>query len=396
MMRLGKTRRIELGALCVAVCACSSGGSGTGGSAGSGSGGGAGTLGASGAGGASGHGGGGGGSHGSGASGSGSSGSHGAGGSKGTAGGSDAGNGAGTDAGSPTNTGRICPMVAAGDHESYGLPATKSLPAGVSAMTNWTMNPAAGGWNGSQIVDACRYEVDPDGFKTQHGFPAVRVEVDPGDDPLDLGEGTERAEDLDFQTAAGTVINENDSSGTQYFATSYFFPKTWAGTQLSGDGNSWSIVLQLHGPDSVGASPAFSLSAAKSTASGPEVYGIGTNVGAITSGCCGPSYTMKDDSIRLGIWTDFVILMTFASTPTGHLTVWRRDQGQSGFTQEVDVPNVATLQYTSGQPVGDHYWKQGLYRGGVMRTDVYWLGRIVRGSSFAAVEEAAFGTSDGP
>jgi hypothetical protein len=245
-------------------------------------------------------------------------------------------------------------------------------------------------------MDACRYQVDPGGFETEHGMPAVRVEVDSGDDPLDLGEGTERAEDLDFQDATGNVINENENSGTQYFGLSYYFPTTWAGTQLSGNGNSWSIVLQLHGPDSVGASPAFSLSAAKASSSGPEVYGIGTNVGAIASGCCGPSYAMTDTSILLGKWTDFVILMTFASTPTGHITVWRRDEGQSGFTQELDVPNVSTLQYASGQPVGDHYWKQGLYRGGVDRTDVYWLGPTVRGSTFAAVEQAAFGTNVGP
>ncbi len=90
------------------------------------------------------------------------------------------------------------------------------------------------------------------------------------------------------------------------------------------------------------------------------------------------------------------MMMTFASTPTGHITVWRRDQGQTAFAQVLDVPNVATLQYQSGQAVGDHYWKQGLYRGGVNRTDVLWIGPTVRATTFQAAEMAAFGTANGP
>jgi hypothetical protein len=270
------------------------------------------------------------------------------------------------------------------------------MPTNITFVTDWTHNPAAGGWQAEQVMDACRIEVDPNGFTTWHGAPAVRVEVDPGDDPLDLGEGTERAEDLTMQDATGTAIVENESSGTQYFAFSYYFPTSWAGTELAGNGNSWSIVLQLHGPDSLGFSPAFALSAASATVGGTETYGIGTNVGALTASCCGPSYTPTNAAIALGKWTDFVMLMTFASTPTGHMTLWRRDEGQTAFTQVVDAANVATLQYASGQAVGDHYWKQGLYRGGVNRTDVYWLGPIARGATFAAVEQAAFGTNVGP
>jgi hypothetical protein len=42
--------------------------------------------------------------------------------------------------------------------------------------------------------------------------------------------------------------------------------------------------------------------------------------------------------------------------------------------------------------------KQGLYRGGNVdgRTDVYWVGPTVRGGTFSAVEQAAFGTQVGP
>jgi len=131
---------------------------------------------------------------------------------------------------------------------------------------------------------------------------------------------------------------------------------------------------------------------------GTENYAIGTNSGAPKATCCGPTYTPSDNAVALGKWTDFVMLMTFATTPTGHLTLWRRDEGQSNFSQVVDVANVATLQLAAdaGGVAGDHYWKQGLYRGGVARTDVYWLGPTARGTTFAAVEGAAFGTNAGP
>jgi hypothetical protein len=58
---------------------------------------------------------------------------------------------------------------------------------------------------------------------------------------------------------------------------------------------------------------------------------------------------------------------------------------------------VATLQYNSqiNSTVGAHYWKQGLYRGGVNRTDVLWMGPTARATSFEAAEMAAFGTASG-
>ena len=75
----------------------------------------------------------------------------------------------------------------------------------------------------------------------------------------------------------------------------------------------------------------------------------------------------------------------------------RRDQSETNFTRVVTIKNVATLQYTAGSAVGDHYWKQGLYRGPHVngRTDTFHLGPTARGSSFDAVVSAAFGASAG-
>jgi hypothetical protein len=76
---------------------------------------------------------------------------------------------------------------------------------------------------------------------------------------------------------------------------------------------------------------------------------------------------------------------------TAAFSIWRRNEGQTSFTQVVNTTDASA-------PPSGIYMKQGLYRGGAVngRTDVYWVGPTVRGSSFAAVEQAAFGTNVGP
>jgi hypothetical protein len=268
--------------------------------------------------------------------------------------------------GGPSNTGKACPAVTPGDHETYGLPATTGLPTGVSAMTNWTQNPGSGGWNGRQVMDACRYQADPGGFATWHGLASARVEVNPGDDPLALGQGSERAELLNLQNAMGPVV---EGTGTVYYATSYYFPSSWDGTFLHGDSNSWSFVMQFY--------PLGGLAAGRHDTAAPQIYGFA-------------SFTFSDGgAILLGKWTDFVSMIDWS---VGHVVWWRRDEGQSAFTKVIDGTDQAFLGATGV------YVKQGLYRGGDVsgRTDVLWIGPTVRGDSFSAVEQAAFTTNVGP
>jgi hypothetical protein len=307
---------------------------------------------------------------GSGAAGGGTSSGTGSGGAGGGTSSGTSSSGASTGGGSgvgPVDTGKVCPPVSAGDNETYQLPPTTNLPAGISAMTDWTQHPQSGGWNGRQVMDACRYQADPHGFTTWHGKAAARVEVDPGDDPLDLGAGSERAEMLMLQDATGTAIPEG--SGTVYYATSYFFPMTWDGTQIHGDDNSWSAVLQLY--------PLGGLSAARNDVGAQQLYGFA-------------SFTFSDGgAVALGKWTDFVFMIDWSK---GHVVWWRRDQGQTAFTKVIDGTDAT---FVNAQDV---YVKQGLYRGGDVqgRTDVLWIGPTSRGSSFAAVEAASFGTNVGP
>ena len=274
----------------------------------------------------------------------------------------------------PTNTGRTCPNVPPGDYETYGLPPITSQPAGIDGMIDWSLNPANGGWNGRQVMDACRYQADPLGFTTWHGKAAARIEVNPGDDPLNLGSGSERAEMLILQDVTGTAVKEG--VGTVYYATSYYFPTTWDGTFIHGDPNSWSFVLQTY--------PNGGLTAARHDVGAPQIYTF-SGTGSSTT-----LFTFSDGgAISLGKWTDFVFMINYS---TGHLIWWRRDEGQTAFTKVIDGTDRDLRHPKSGM-----YIKQGLYRGGDVngRTDVLWVGPFARGSSFLAVEGAAFGTSVG-
>jgi hypothetical protein len=280
------------------------------------------------------------------------------------------------------------------DISSYNNPPNVNpLAAGLSFATDWGKQPTAGGWRALQIINSCHMHVDSS-FKTEHGLPAVRIEVDRNDDPLGLGENTEREEAALMQEPSG-IIYETSASGTQFYALSYYFPTRWAASQYpysvfetpgstwpygvssncyqnsGNDCNSWSFVMQFYGWGGA-------LMAARTSVGGPEHYAFYAK---------GKLYEFSDGgAIALGKWTDFVFELVWS---TGKITIWRRDQGQTGFRQVVNA--------MAGPPSGSVYFKQGLYRGGQVngRSDVLWVGPTARGSSFTAVEKQAFRTSTG-
>jgi len=281
-------------------------------------------------------------------------------------------------AASPQSISKQCPAALRTQRESSRLPPNKDTAAGISFATAWG-ELASGGWYGRQAMDDCR--IHPDGVRTWHGKAAVRVEVQPNDDPLDLHANSERAEMSVMQDASGREIREGPASGTQYYATSYFLPETWRGQQLPWSAfapidcstavqtacNSWSYIWQFYGWGG--------LAAGQRTLNGPQQYAFNNS-------------TLRDGGlIALGKWTDFVFLVEWSS---GAYTVWRRDEGQSKFNEALTghspVPRLRSI-----------YVKQGLYRGGNTggRTDVLWIGPTARGSSFASVEQQAFGTANG-
>src|SRR5262245_33761560 len=78
---------------------------------------------------------------------------------------------------------RKCLAVRSGRHETNRLSPAAAAPEGASFATDWSRVPS-GGWYGRQVMDDCR--IQPDGFQTWHGKAAVRIEVQPNDDPLAL------------------------------------------------------------------------------------------------------------------------------------------------------------------------------------------------------------------
>ncbi len=273
-------------------------------------------------------------------------------------------------AGDALPTERICTGTSS-TTEAYNLPAPSTLPAGVSFLTDWEHLDQAGGFRGWQAMDRCRIQVDPT-FQTWHGKVAVRVEVNPDDDPI--GSSGERSEVLFMQDPSGNIIYENNTSGRQFFALSYYFPSSWAGTFLSGNSESWSLVFQFH--DTSGGYFAGMHAGVRFASEGQKFY-------YTTSG--GPQDLGQ---IRLGEWVDFVISIDFS---TGDIYFYRRNEGETTFSEVLYISDSAATD------PNDSYFKQGLYRGTDVagRTDVLWMGPTARGTSFSAVEQAAFGTDNG-
>jgi hypothetical protein len=259
-------------------------------------------------------------------------------------------------------------------HEQYSLPAPTSIPSGTSFLSDWANRPIAGGFNGVQAMDTCRYRLDAS-FRTWHDKPAVRVEVNAGDDALNSG--GERSEVLTMQTSGGGTIEESSSSGRTFIATSYYFPSNWDGTFIHGDGESWSAVMQFHPSGSAGYFAG--LHAGRRDVGMPQKFYWSS--GALSEFSDG-------SAILLGQWVDLVMQFDFA---TGDFRIYRRNEGQSKFVQVLAITDSSMV--TSNTT----YFKQGLYRGPDVngRTDVLWIGPTARATTFAAAELASFGTANG-
>jgi len=225
-------------------------------------------------------------------------------------------------------------------------------------------------------MDSCRMQPDPS-FPTWHSLPSARVEVNPHDDPLDSG--GERAEVLVMQMSNGTQWNESPASGTQWYAASYYFPVGWGCTQTPGV-EDWCACMQFH-PDNYGGSLiAMGCADRSRTITGPQqIWFEGSQ-----------TWDFSDNgTIMPGKWIDLVFSIDWV---TGQTVWYRRTQPETSWTQVLNIVDKAMLPTVSG------YFKQGLYRGptgSIKRTDVLWIGPSARGSSFSAVEAAAFGTSNG-
>jgi len=231
------------------------------------------------------------------------------------------------------------------------------------------------------------------------GNYSARFEVRPGDDPIGCTGCGERAEVADMLTEDGVEINENENSGTQYYAFSVRFDENWVAPEEDPEDGLWSIFFQLHGPDELGASPSFSLdtlySDGNETTENICVMLHSGDLDDPENSLQWQNYPLSNGALNRGQWIDFVIKIKWAADFTGSVDVWRRDEGETDFTLVLSLNNVPTLQYRSsvnGGAVGDHYWKHGFYRpvqhGSVV--NILWLDGMSRGDTFDAVVDAAF------
>ena len=280
----------------------------------------------------------------------------------------------------------------------------------VTFLADWSADPSRGGWGDRQTTAADRLVVDAS-LVAPGGKPAVRCTVRPGDDPI--GAGGERSEVLWPVRPDGSTIFEAEGAAAVYYAWAVRFPAGWAGSlDPSGD---WSIVFQMHGPDQLKKPAPFMFQAGAPGPGQAPVYRL-----KILAGDCAnktgadietPVWAgTGNDAVRAGIWTKFVAKFVFSKT-AGETRVWRRDEDAASWTEVIARTNKPTLQYSStdtaaayGKPmlpagsIGEHYFKQGLYRGAtpISRTDTYhFSGATARADTFAEAEAAAFGAPAG-
>jgi hypothetical protein len=251
-----------------------------------------------------------------------------------------------------------------------------------SFAINWAKGITGDGkYEEEQIVSADRFLAVTCPSRTN--ADCTKVTVDPGD----VVSSGERSEALIMTDRNGNDLFENSSSGMKYYALSIYIPSTWvpppANIVNGVNYGKWGAFFQLHGPDSLGVSPAFAFMA-------EDVFSINVRSGDMVINKTNTTYYLSDGSMPKDKWVDFVVGINFASDNSGSITIWRHDQGGSIFVKVLALSNIATLQYVGGSAVGPHYWKTGYYRSPSPYVNQLYLGPQARGQSAAAVSAFAF------
>jgi hypothetical protein len=159
-------------------------------------------------------------------------------------------------------------------------------------------------------------------------------------------------------------------------------------------GIAWGTFQQLHGSNLYSAPPVFAIGATDKYYvqlwSGDLDYYWRTNPEKMHH-----SYYNIGD-LQRGKWVDFVWKIKYAKTFTGSLDVWKRVEGETGFTQVIQVTNIPTVQFKSTVQNGailDAYWKTGYYTSQEIFTRTLYVDSHTRGDNFNEVVSAAFGAT---
>ena len=206
--------------------------------------------------------------------------------------------------------------------------------------------------------------------KGRQGSYYAKVEVRNGDNPLAPAcPGTNRAEVSSMKSSSNTTLYENENSGTKQYSFSIKLDDTWQQPIDNGDGNGkYAIFLQLHGPDALGTNPLFSFSATDQIRFALRGGDITVNPKV--------TYNLSKGTLDIGHWIDFILTIKYAKTATGSVLIQRRNEGETNFTEVLNLSNIPTLQYSpnvNGGIVGNHYMKYGLYRNNQTFTSILYL-----------------------
>ena len=274
---------------------------------------------------------------------------------------------------------RVSAYDAASNASALSATASATTSSGTTTATpsfwgDWESGTITGSgnhnWQYKEIMAADRYTVLSNGGARQ-GSRYARVEVRPGDNPLSFCcSGTERAEVSFPQDANNKIIYENLNSGTQQYTFSVKFDPSWKTIADYGRG-AWGIILQMHGPNASNPAWAFSVT---------DKIRLNTRMGDVTKNS-NVFRELSNGSLNIGKWIDFVMTIKYAKDNTGYIKIMRRDEGQTAYTQVLNVTNIPTLQYdpnVNGGAVGNHYIKHGLYRNAQPFTSILYLDGFTR------------------
>jgi hypothetical protein len=242
-------------------------------------------------------------------------------------------------------------------------------------------------WRVVQVVAPDRFRLDREASPAAD-TGVVRVEVRSGDDPINSS--GERAEVADMLDGKGEHLAVPSASKREFYALSVKLDKAWKAPKAV-SGPAWGTFFQLHGPDTLHASPSIALMA-------DDNFHLDTWAGDLNEKQKNGNpkwsghWQFSDGSLNLGRWNQFLLEVEWSETESGSIKVYRRDEGKTAWKKVLDLKRTPTLQYVKGAAVGPHYWKCGFYRCKTANmTNVLWLGPIVRATTKEEAIQAAFG-----
>lgn len=258
----------------------------------------------------------------------------------------------------------------------------------------------------SSAPDRISIESDPE---SPHKGYVAKFVVKSGDHRI-VHSG-ERSEMYTMLDANAKKLHVSEQQGREFYAVAVKVSKDWVPPQKEGPKKGyaqWGTFMQLHSPNIYNSPPALDLSV-------DDTFSLRLNAGElirlepdIKSGGLkqrrqdSQKIEFSNGKLNPGHWVQFVMDVNWDSGPNGHVKIYRRDQGEESFKSILSLTHIPTLQTSEFiSKVCDacapdnilHYWRVGFYRStSPGQTNTLWLGRIVRGTSFNEVAEAAFGS----